>query len=57
MEVFMTIQEFYDYFYKTYCEFPLAAQLMKQSNNIAHLKMEVGKLRKQIQTLSQNKEE
>ena len=53
----MTEREFYEYFYKAYCELPLAAQLKQQSNSIAHLKMEIGKLRKQFQNLSQNKED
>lgn len=53
----MTEREFYNYFYKAYCELPLAAQLKQQSNNIAHLKMEIGKLRKQLKDLSQKKED
>ena len=52
----MTEREFYNYFYKTYCELPFAAQLKQQSNSIAHLKMEIGKLRKQVKDLSQKKE-
>lgn len=53
----MTERDFYNYFYKAYCEVPLAAQLKKQSDHIAHLKMEVGKLRKQLNNLSQKKED
>lgn len=53
----MTERDFYNYFYKVYYEVPLAAQLKIQSNNIAHLKMEVGKLRKQLKDLSQKKED
>ena len=53
----MTEQDFYNYFYKTYCELPLAAQLKTQSNIIAHLRMEIGKLRKQLKDLSQKKED
>ena len=52
----MTEQEFYNYFYEAYGMFPFAAQLKKQANMIAHLKMEVGKLHKQLRELSQKKE-
>lgn len=53
----MTEQEFYEYFYKAYCEIPLSAQVRKQAYNIAHLKMEIAKLRKQVSNLSLNKED
>ena len=49
----MTTQEFYDYIYKTYLEIPLAAQLKNQADTLSYLKMEIGKLRKQINSLSQ----
>ena len=53
----MTEQEFYDYFYKVYCETPLAAQIRVQAGTIFHLKMEVAKLKKQMSNLSQKKED
>ena len=53
----MTEREFYEYFYKAYYEIPLAAQVRKQSDIIAHLKMEIGKLRKQFKDLSRKKED
>lgn len=53
----MTLEEFYEHFYKIYYEVPLTAQLKNQANTLAHLKMEIGKLRKQVHNLSQKKEE
>lgn len=53
----MTTQEFYEQLYKIYYEIPLAAQLKNQANTLSYLKMEIGKLRKQINSLSQQKEE
>lgn len=53
----MTEQEFYEYFYKRYCEVPLAAQLKKQSNNIIHLKLEVAKLKKKLSELTKTNKE
>lgn len=51
----MTYKEFYEYFYKTYCEVPLSAQVDKQTKTIFHLKMELAKLKKKVSELSKNK--
>jgi hypothetical protein len=51
----MTYKEFYDYFYKAYSVTPLSAQVSKQDKSIFHLKMEIGKLRKQLNDLSRKK--
>lgn len=53
----MTEQEFYDYFNKVYYSHPLAAQMRAQANTIFHLKMEVAKLKKQLNNLTTKKEE
>lgn len=53
----MTTQEFYEYIYKTYFEIPLTAQLKNQADTLSYLKMEIGKLRKQINSLSQKNKE
>lgn len=49
----MTTQEFYEYIYKTYFEIPLTARLKNQADTLSYLKMEIGKLRKQVNSLSQ----
>ena len=53
----MTEQEFYEYFNKTYCNTPLAAQVKEQARTIFYLKMELAKLKKQLNSLSSKKEE
>lgn len=53
----MTTQEFYEHIYKTYYEIPLAAQLKNQADTLSYLKMEIGKLRKQVNSLSQKNKE
>lgn len=53
----MTEQEFYEYFDKVYCYTPLAAQMRAQASTIFHLKMEVAKLRKQVNNLTSKKED
>ena len=52
----MNYEEFCEYFYKTYHKLTLAAQVDKQNKMIFHLRMELGKLKKQVQELSKNKE-
>lgn len=53
----MTEQEFYDYFNKVYCCTPLAAQVKEQARTIFHLKMELAKLKKKLNSESSKKEE
>jgi hypothetical protein len=53
----MTEQEFYDYFNKVYCNTQISAQMKAMSSTIFHLKMEVAKLKKQLNNLSSKKEE
>ena len=53
----MDYKEFCDYFYKTYFETPLSAQVSKQDKSIFHLKMELAKLKKQLSELQKNKED
>lgn len=53
----MTAQEFYAYFQRMYGSVPFSAQLRKQANTIAYLKLEMGKLRKQLNALTQKKKE
>lgn len=52
----MNYEEFCEYFYKAYHKLPLAAQVGIQNKMIFHLRMELGKLKKQVQELSKNKE-
>ena len=52
----MNYEEFCEYFYKAYHKLPLAAQVDIQNKMIFHLRMELGKLKKQVQELSKNKE-
>lgn len=54
----MTEQEFYIYLNKMYCyDDSIAAQIKAQANTIFYLKMEVAKLKKQLNSLSLKKEE
>lgn len=57
MEEIMTEQEFYEYFSKVYCDPQVSAQMRALSSTIFHLKMEVAKLKKQLNNLSSRKEE
>lgn len=53
----MTYEEFLEYYYRTYCQGPLSAQVDKQDGKIFHLKMELAKLKKKIDELTNNKED
>jgi hypothetical protein len=53
----MTYDEFCEYFYKTYSNNPLPAQVDKQAKTIFHLKMELAKLKKKVYELSSKKED
>lgn len=48
----MTYNEFCEYFYNVYCDIPLSAQVSELNRTIFSLKMELAKVKKQVNKLS-----